>query len=110
MLTLSQPRLEDVQFVFDEDLLRMGPAVSALRYDFACFGRAPISDLLPVGVLDPSWIPVVAGRGWIVITADRKLRTKPSEARLAIAHGLRAVHLFRAGHMTAWDQARRLLA
>jgi uncharacterized protein with PIN domain len=103
MLTISQPRLDDVRFVIDEDLLRLGTAVTALRYDAACFGHAPISDLVPAGIEDPNWIPTVAARGWIVITTDRRLRTRLNEAQLAIEHGLRAVHIFRAGHLTAWE-------
>ncbi len=60
--------------------------------DTARFGRPPVDDLLPQGILDTDWIPIV-GVGWVVISNDRHLRTRPVEAELAVAHKLKVVHL-----------------
>lgn len=76
--------VDNVTYVVDENLLRLGAGLVAVRKDTARFGRAPIDDILPLGILDTDWIPIVGRRGWIVITNDRHLRTRPVEAELAI--------------------------
>ena len=85
--------IDDVVFVVDENLLRLGAGLVAVRKDTARFSRPPVDDLLPQGILDTEWIPLVGDRGWVVITNDRHLRTRPVEAELAIAHKLKVVHL-----------------
>lgn len=55
---------EQVRFVVDENLLRLGRAIAQLRNDIALVGQEPVADLLPVGDsrlrLDPrprfSWL------------------------------------------------------
>jgi hypothetical protein len=100
--------LQDVRFVIDENLLRVGKGVVAVRRDTARFTQAPVDQLLPEGILDPDWIPIVGNRGWVVITNDLALRTRPNEASLAITHKLKAVHLYRVAGHSAWDQLVRL--
>jgi PIN like domain len=63
---------------------------------------------LPTGILDPDWIPIVGERGWVVITNDRGLRTRPAEANLAITHKLKVAHLYKVGELSAWNQLTRL--
>ena len=99
-----------VRFVVDENLLRLGRSITALRRDVACFGQDPVADLLSAGMLDDDWIPVIGRRGWVVITNDKRLRTRPAQAELAIQHSLKVIHLFNSGHLTAWDQAVQLLS
>ncbi|MDX1887845.1 hypothetical protein [Mycolicibacterium sp. 120270] len=103
--------VDNVTYVVDENLLRLGAGLVAVRKDTARFGRAPIDDILPLGILDTDWIPIVGRRGWIVITNDRHLRTRPVEAELAIAHKLKVVHLHgKVGGQSAWAQLTRLTA
>jgi hypothetical protein len=103
--------IERLRFVVDENLLRFGKALTGLRDDLACFGQPPVADLLPPGILDPDWIPIVGDHGWIMITNDRRLRTRPVEAALAIEHNLKVVHLHGAvGHGTAWAQTVRFMS
>lgn len=102
---------ENLVYVVEENLLRLGKALAALRNDVGCFGQPPLSELLPPGVGDTEWIPVVGAHGWIAITSDRRLRTRPAEASLAIEHRLKVVHLYGdVGHRSSWDQAERLLS
>ncbi|GJF16701.1 hypothetical protein NGTWS1803_03300 [Mycolicibacterium cyprinidarum] len=99
----------DVQYVVDENLLSLGNAMVAVRRDTARFSRAPVEELLPRGILDTEWIPIVGDRGWVMITNDRRLRTRPVEAELAITHELKVVHLHGdVGSKPAWDQLIRL--
>ncbi|CCK64480.1 hypothetical protein [Mycobacterium canetti] len=103
--------VDNVTYVVDENLLRLGAGLVAVRKDTARFGRPPVDDLLPQGILDTDWIPIVGGRGWVVISNDRHLRTRPVEAELAIAHKLKVVHLHgRVGGQSAWAQLTRLAA
>jgi hypothetical protein len=85
--------IDDVKYVVDENLLSLGNGMVAVRPDTARFSRSPVEELLPRGILDTEWIPIVGDRGWVMITNDRRLRTRPDEAELAIAHKLKVVHL-----------------
>lgn len=101
--------LDDVAYVVDENLLRLGNGLIAVRRDTARFSRPPVDELLPQGITDPEWIPIVGGRGWVVITTDRRLRTKPQEAELAITHKLKVIHLQGdVGKRSAWEQLVRV--
>lgn len=102
--------LDDVRFVIDENLLRMAKGIVGVRRDTAVFSSAPVEGLLPAGILDTEWIPVLADRGWVVISSDRRLRTRPAEAELAVTHKLKAVHLHGLAERTAWDQLVRLVS
>lgn len=46
---------------------------------------------VPLGTLDLEWMPIVAARGLIVITRDRRIRTRPAELRAYLEHGIRSV-------------------
>jgi hypothetical protein len=102
--------LDDVRYIVDENLLSLGNGMVVLRRDTARFSRPPVEELLPLGISDPQWIPIVGDRGWVIITSDRRLRTRPGEAELAITHKLKVVHLHGAiGTKPAWDQLVELL-
>jgi hypothetical protein len=100
--------LEDVRFFVDENTIALGKAIAVLRNDTALIGRPPIDQLVTVGMLDEEWIPIVASRGWVVLTSDHHLRTRPHEARLALEHGLKCVNLKGVGALTRWAQFVRL--
>lgn len=54
-------------------------------------------------------LPVLGQRGWAMITNDPRIRTRPSEAALALEHRLKVVHLHgNVGYQSAWAQAIRL--
>ncbi|WP_440716920.1 hypothetical protein [Jongsikchunia kroppenstedtii] len=91
----------------DENLARFGRAMTLLRKDTACFGRDPVADILPLGISDSDWIPIVGNRGWVAITSDRRIRTRPAEALLAVEHQLRVIHLHGIGNTLPWDQMVR---
>lgn len=85
------PDLAKVRFFVDEDLSGVGLGLMRLRNDVVVGGHEPVREFVPRR--DEDWIPVVADRGWVTITNDRHIRTRPHEAAPAIAHGLRCVHL-----------------
>lgn len=101
--------LDDVAYVVDENLLRLGNGMVAVRRDTARFSRPPVDELLYAGIPDPEWIPIVGERGWVVITSDKRLRTRPQEASLAITYKLKVVHLYGdIATRSAWDQLVRI--
>jgi hypothetical protein len=98
-------------YLVDENLLRLGKGILAIRHDTARFSEDPVAEVLPQGIGDLEWIPVVGDHGWIVITNDRRIRTRPAEAEAAIQHRLKVVHLHgKIGHASAWQQLTRLTA
>lgn len=76
--------IDDVRYVVDENLLSLGNGMVVMRRDTARFSRPPVKELLSRGILDTNWIPIVGDSGWVMITNDRRLRTRPTEAALAI--------------------------
>lgn len=101
--------LDDVKYVVDENLLSLGNGMVAVRRDTARFSREPVHELLPRGISDPDWIPIVGDRGWIIVTNDRRLRTRPAESELAITHNLKVIHLHGdIGGKPAWEQLVRI--
>lgn len=82
--------LARVRFYVDEQLAGLGLGLMALRSDVVVASHPPITDF-PRD--DPDWIPEVAAQGWVVITNDKHIRTRPGEAEVALQTGLRCVHL-----------------
>lgn len=80
------PSLDKARFFVDEDLSGLGIALMRLRSDVIVGRRAPAIEVVPKD--DPDRIPVVAARGWVVITNDRHIRTRPGEADQAKDAGL----------------------
>lgn len=103
--------LSKVCFYVDENLAGLGLTLRDVRpsRDLVVGSHPPIQHLVPKD--DPDWIPDVAGRGWVVITNDRHIRTRPFEAGRALEVGLRCAHLDPPGtkNPRVWDFLRLLL-
>jgi PIN like domain len=101
-VTERVPSLDEARFFVDEDLSGFGIALMRLRRDVIVGRRAPAIEIVPKD--DPDWIPMVAARGWVVITNDRDIRTRPGEADQARDVGLLCVCLRPAvKDATPWD-------
>jgi hypothetical protein len=104
------PSLADIRYIVDEDSRGFGMWLSRLRKDMTCVGSEPVDELLPLGTPDPTWIPLVAERGWIAITKNSKIRTQPREAKLAVEHGLRIACLMEpVKGANRWDFAQMVM-
>jgi PIN like domain len=90
-MTDRVPSLDEARFFVDEDLSGLGIALMRLRRDVIVGRRAPANEVVPKD--DPDWIPIVADRGWVVITNDRHIRTRPGEADQARDAAMRRVCL-----------------
>lgn len=49
-----------------------------------------LRDAFPQDTKDVVWIPQVAASGWILVTRDKRIRTRPLEAEALIRSGLSA--------------------
>lgn len=75
----------------DENTLGLGKLLRRSgRGDVLYPGHEDLPEV-PLGTLDLDWMPIVAERGLIVVTRDRRLRTRPAELRVYLEHGIRSV-------------------
>ena len=65
-------------------------------------------DHFPDDEPDESWLPEVAARGWIVLSSDRRILTRPLQVEAAMTSGA-AVLILVGGSMKAADRAQNLV-
>ena len=75
------------RFFVDENDLALGKALDAEHGDVVYPGHPDLPEV-PRGALDDEWLPVVAEKGLVVITRDKKIRYRPAEKRAWIDHGI----------------------
>lgn len=97
-----------LRFFCDESVLGVGKTLAIARKDVVHAGH-PLIGEVPLGTLDPDWIPAVAAHGLIVIARDRRIRTKPVELQLLQAHGLRVFWISGKKDLSNWDYLVRLV-
>lgn len=82
-----------------EALRALGVEVKVLREEFAQAAK------------DVAWMPVVAAKGWIAITDDHRIRTRPAEKAVREKAGLRTVFIPPGVvQLTFWAQAAWFVA
>lgn len=102
-------KLADVRWYVDEDLIGFGNAMMWARTDTVTCGAAVVADVLPRRIPDTEWIPLVATRGWIAITGNRRIRESPVEAPVAQAAAARIVCVHdKRGALSTWDKLVQL--
>ncbi|MDX2970839.1 hypothetical protein PWY87_32095 [Kribbella solani] len=75
----------------DENTLGLGKLrCRSGRDDVVYPGHEELAEV-PLGTLDLDWMPVVAHRGLVVLTRDRRIRTRPAELRAYSEFGIRSV-------------------
>jgi hypothetical protein len=76
------------QFFVDENDLGLGKALGE-RHDGVVFpGHLDLPEV-PRGTLDDEWLRVVGTRRLVVITRDRRIRYRPVEREMWVAHRVR---------------------
>lgn len=77
----------------DENTLGLGKLFRRSgRRDVLYPGHESLPEV-PLGAPDLDWLPIVGDRGLIVISRDRRIRTRPAELVLYHQHGVRSVWL-----------------
>jgi len=98
----------ELRFFADESALGVGKTLAVARRDVIYPGH-PLIPEIPIGTLDPDWIPFVAARQWIVLARDRHIRTKPVERDLLRHHGLRVFWIAGKHDMGNWENLKLLI-
>lgn len=106
-----RPRpLNSIRFYVDEDILGIGYAAMWLRPDVITCGVGQVAADLPRQIPDVDWIPRVTARGWVAITGNRRIRTNPVEAGIAVGCGARIICFAgSAGNRTSWEKTGLLI-
>ncbi|WP_167103376.1 hypothetical protein [Mycobacterium sp. DL592] len=97
-----------VRFYVDESAAGLGLALAAARKDTIHVGH-PLIPACPRGALDTEWIPEVAKQDLVVITRDKKLRTKPVEVLALWEHGLRVFNIGGKNDLPTWEWLVRVV-
>ena len=101
-------RAGELRFFADESALGLGKTLALARRDVIHCGH-PLIPEVPVGALDPDWIPAVAARGLAVLSRDRRVRTKPAEIALLREHELRVFWIAGKRDLATWDYLVRVV-
>jgi hypothetical protein len=97
-----------LRFFVDESALGLGKTLALARRDVIHTGHTLIPEV-PLGALDPVWMPEVARRGLVVIGRDKRIRSKPAELAILRAHGLRIFWLAGKRDLSTWDALVRIV-
>ena len=58
---------------------------------------------------DADWLPVAGKNGWLVITRDKKIRTRPWERRAILENSVGCFCLIQKKHPTRWQYLKLLV-
>lgn len=115
---MTQPRPAVVRFYFDADVLGVARVVATLRTDATYPGdrgatvhkraRPPCPVQWPA-VKDVDWIPVVAARGWLIITRDVRIQAHAAEVAAVRDYGAKMVVLAGSDARSTWAQLEVLM-
>jgi len=98
----------ELRFFVDESLLGLGKTLARARRDVVHPGHRLLPEV-PVGALDPDWMPVVAARNLVVIGRDRRIRTKPVEIAALRQSALRVIWIAGKRDLNNWGYLVRVV-
>jgi len=90
-----------LRFFVDETSLGLGKALAIARDDVVHPGHDDFPEV-PRNTDDTVWMPIVAGLDLVVISRDKRIRTKPAELAAFRACGLRVFWLAGRRDMNNW--------
>jgi len=69
-----------------------------------------LEDLFPHHTTDEHWLSAAGTNGWLVITRDKKIRTRPGERRALTSQNVGAFCLTPKVNLTRWELLKLLVA
>lgn len=93
----------------DENALGMGKLLRRGGRDDVIYPGHEDLPEIPVGTADLDWMPVVANLGLIVVTRDKRIRTRPAGLRAYRELGIRSVWLGAKRDLGPHDQVELFL-
>lgn len=110
---MTSRRPAAVRVYFDADVLGLAKLLCQERPDFTYPGdqggrikkreRPPCPITLPA-TADVGWIPVVAERGWLIVTRDAKIQERLPELEAVRTSGARMVNIASRDARNTWAQ------
>lgn len=101
--------MSDPVYFADENSLGLGKLlIRRGRTDVAHPGHPDLPEV-PLGTPDLDWMPVVARRDLVVLTRDRRIRTRPAELGAYRALGIRSVWIGAKRDLSPADQVALFL-
>lgn len=67
-----------------------------------------LEDAFAHDVPDEAWLPVAGERGWIVVTRDKKIRSRPRQRNLVRAYGVGCFIVAQKRPLSRWDYLKLL--
>lgn len=105
---MMAPAFSPVYFA-DENALGMAKIlVRSGRDDFVFPGHESLAGV-PIGTPDLEWMPIIGARGLIVVTRDRRIRTRPAELIAYKENGIRSVWIGAKKDLRPQEQAELFL-
>jgi hypothetical protein len=102
-----------VQYYVDADTLGLAHILVSLRSDVTYPGdpggsvrgvSRPPCLVTDTATDDVVWIPATAAAGWLVITRDKRIASRPHELAVVRAHGARMFAITSSETLTNWHQ------
>lgn len=109
----------EVRYYVDADVLGLAKVLASLRPDVTYPGdpggvvrkrSRPPCPVTTTDVDDDVWIPIVAGRGWSIITRDKAIQRRPAEMAAVRDSGAKMFALTSLEQLTVWDQLEIVLS
>jgi hypothetical protein len=97
-----------LRWFVDETSLGLGKMLAIARTDVVHPGHYLLPSV-PPGTTDVDWMPIVAGMSLVVISRDKKIRTKPAEVAAFRAAGLRVFWLAGKKDLSNWDSIKLVI-
>jgi hypothetical protein len=85
------PRAPKAVYFTDENTLGLGKLLQREGRDDVVYPGHPELPQVPLGTPDVDWMRVIARRKLVVITRDRRIRTRPAELAVYSELGIRSV-------------------
>ena len=92
-----------LRYFFDENTLGIGKIMAIARRDCVHTGHALIASLANYGDQDVDWIPGVTTQGLVVVSRDRRIRTRPAELQKFKECGARGMWFAGKKNLSNWD-------
>ena len=98
------------RYFVDENMIAIGRALAAVRDDVV-YPDHPHLPEIHRAARDVDWLPIVgaSGRNLVVITRDKKIRTKSAEALALRDHQVRIIFLTGSKDQTRWGKLELLV-
>lgn len=88
----------------DENSIGVAKALAYVRGDVTWPGAA--DGPVPSGAADTTWLPIIGQADLVVLTRDKRIRSRPLERRALLDHGVRACFLTSGGSLDLFGQLR----